>query len=192
MKVDFLIIGQGLCGTWLSYYLHKANRSFVVIDNNQPGTSSRIAAGIFNPVTGRRLVKAWMIDELLPSLEKSYAELGNDLNITAISRKNIIDFFPDPFMKESFRQRVLEKYNYLHLSENPFAFQTYFNYEFGYGEIGPAYTVHLETILPAWNKYLKLNNCLMEEEFVLPGLEVFEKEIRYKEIITEKIIFCDG
>ena len=192
MHTEFLIIGQGLCGTWLSYYLHKAHRSFIVIDNNQQNTSTRIAAGIINPVTGRRLVKAWMIDELLPNIEKSYTELGNDLDITAISQKNIIDFFPDPFMKESFRQRVSENNSYLHLSQNLLPFHTYFNYEFGYGEISPAYTAHLETILPAWNAFLKLNNCLMDEEFVLSGLEVFEKEIRYKEIKTEKLIFCDG
>jgi len=192
MHTEFLIIGQGLCGTWLSYWLHKAKRSFLVIDNNQLGTSSRIAAGIINPVTGRRLVKAWMIDELLPGIKKSYTELGNDLNITAISHRNIIDFFPDPFMKESFLKRVFENCGYLHLSENPLSFHTYFNYEFGYGEIGPAYTAHLETILPAWNAYLKLNNCLIEEDFVLSGLEVSEKEIRYKDIKTEKLIFCDG
>jgi len=192
MKVEFLIIGQGLCGTWLSYYLHKAKRSFLVIDNNQLDTSSRIAAGIINPVTGRRLVKAWMIDELLPGLKKSYTELGNDLKITAITQKNIIDFFPDPFMKESFQQRVLENNNYLHLSENLLSFQTHFKYEFGYGEISPAYTAHLETILPAWNAYLKLNNCLIEEDFELSGLEVSEKGIQYKDIKTEKLIFCDG
>lgn len=192
MKVEFLIIGQGLCGTWLSYYLHKANRSFLIIDNNQQDTSSRIAAGIINPVTGRRLVKAWMIDELLPEIEKSYTELGNDLNITAISQKNIIEFFPDPFMKESFRQRISENNDYLHLSENHLSFQTHFNYAFGYGEISSAYLVHLETILPAWNKYLKLNNCLIEENFELAGLKVSEKEIQYKDLKTDKLIFCDG
>jgi glycine/D-amino acid oxidase-like deaminating enzyme len=29
---NFLIIGQGLCGTWLSYELLKAGASFIVID----------------------------------------------------------------------------------------------------------------------------------------------------------------
>src|SRR5215204_1571960 len=65
---EFLIIGQGISGTWLSYYLQKANKSFVVIDNDQPNSASRVAAGIINPVTGRRIVKTWMIDELLSFL----------------------------------------------------------------------------------------------------------------------------
>jgi glycine/D-amino acid oxidase-like deaminating enzyme len=64
MQTEFLIVGQGISGTWLSYYLQKANRSFIVIDNEQPNSASRVAAGIINPVTGRRIVKTWMIDEL--------------------------------------------------------------------------------------------------------------------------------
>jgi glycine/D-amino acid oxidase-like deaminating enzyme len=76
MVVDYLIIGQGISGTWLSYYLEKANRSFIVIDNDQPNSASRVAAGIINPVTGRRIVKTWMIDELLSFLIPAYEELG--------------------------------------------------------------------------------------------------------------------
>src|SRR5688572_14344251 len=45
-QTEFLIIGQGISGTWLSYYLQKANKSFLVIDNNQSNSASRIAAGI--------------------------------------------------------------------------------------------------------------------------------------------------
>ncbi len=86
MQVDYLIIGQGIAGTFLSYYLEKENRSFFVIDNNKPSAASRIAAGIINPVTGRRLVKTWMIDELLPFIHREYNELGKALGIKAISQ----------------------------------------------------------------------------------------------------------
>ncbi|HKC36540.1 MAG TPA: FAD-dependent oxidoreductase, partial [Chitinophagaceae bacterium] len=99
MQTDFLIIGQGISGTWLSYYLQKANKSFIVIDNDQPNAASRIAAGIINPVTGRRIVKTWMIDELLTFLVLAYEELGNELSIKAIERKSLIDFHPTPQMK---------------------------------------------------------------------------------------------
>jgi glycine/D-amino acid oxidase-like deaminating enzyme len=87
MVVDYLIIGQGISGTWLSYYLEKANKSFFVIDNDEPSSASRVAAGIINPVTGRRIVKTWMIDELLSVLIPAYTALGNELNIKAIEKK---------------------------------------------------------------------------------------------------------
>ena len=52
--------------TMLSYEFAKAGLSFLVIDDGDPSASSRVAAGMINPVTGRRIVKTWMIDTLLP------------------------------------------------------------------------------------------------------------------------------
>lgn len=192
MQPEFIIVGQGICGTWLSYYLQKVNKSFLVIDNNQPNTSSRIAAGIINPVTGRRIVKTWMIDEFIPFIKEAYNELGNDLGITAISQKNIIEFFPNPFMRESFLKRFAEDSSYLQHPEDDEIFKTHFNYEFGYGEIVPAFTAHLETILPAWRKSLQSKNCLLEESLETNQLKIGASSVEYKNIKADKIIFCDG
>jgi len=60
MQVDVLIIGQGICGTMLSWWLEKAGMSYVVADDPKPDSASRVAAGVINPVTGRRMVKTWM------------------------------------------------------------------------------------------------------------------------------------
>ena len=79
MTVDYLIIGQGVSGTFLSYYLEKENKSFLVIDDNQPNSPSRIAAGIINPVTGRRMVSVWMAEEILPAAWKAFTENGHHL-----------------------------------------------------------------------------------------------------------------
>src|SRR5690349_15669170 len=114
MEIDVIIVGQGICGTFLSYYLEKENVSYKVIDKIDPNSPSRIAAGIINPVTGRRLVTVWMVDQILPYAWKAYTEIGNDLNITAISHKNIIDFFPNPFMREGFLQKIETGDQYVH------------------------------------------------------------------------------
>lgn len=192
MRIDYLVIGQGISGTWLSYYLQKAGKSFIVIDNNDKKAPSRLAAGIINPVTGRRHATVWMADELLPFAWNAYNELGEILNIKAISQKNIIDFFPSPQMRLSFQQRVEEKGEYVSLDETGQDFYSLFNYELGYGYVKPVYTAHLETITPAWRQHLKNNKQLQEEEFEISLLELNENKIRYKEIIAEKIIFCDG
>ena len=34
------------------------------------------AAGLINPVTGRRMVTTWMIDELMPFARNAYREIG--------------------------------------------------------------------------------------------------------------------
>src|SRR6185295_10715151 len=88
MMKDVLIVGQGICGTFLSWYLEQAGLSFVVIDEEQTHTASRAAAGLINPVTGRRIVKTWMIDELLDFAKKAYGEMAPD----CMRQVDLIDF----------------------------------------------------------------------------------------------------
>lgn len=192
MHTEFLIIGQGISGTFLSYYLQKEGRSFLVIDNNYVNSSSRIAGGIINPVTGRRMVMVWMADEILPAAWNAYQEIGTDLGIIAISQKNIIDFFPNPFMWENFLKRIEEGNSYIKTCEDPGIFNPNFNYEFGCGEISPAYIAHLETLLPSWRQRLLQQDLLLEEDFVFEQLKLTAGKVQYKNIEADKIIFCDG
>ncbi len=192
MNLEYLIVGQGISGTWLSYYLQKENKSFLVIDNKQSNAPSRLAAGIINPVTGRRHAEVWMADEILPFAWEAYTEMGNQLGITAISRKDVIDFFPSPQMRLGFQQRVDEQASYVSLAKEDNSFSNLFNYEFGYGEIKPVYTAHLETILPAWRQQLQEKNQLLEEDFHIEELSHTGDAVQYKNIKAQKIIFCDG
>lgn len=192
MNIDVLIIGQGISGTFLSYFLEKEGKSFLVIDNNYNNSPSKIAAGIINPVTGRRLVTVWMVDEVLPFAWHAYQQIGHDLGIIAISQKTIIDFFPNPFMRESFLQKIESGDKYVHAYPEQNHFNPFFNYDLGCGEIRPVYTAHLETLLPAWQEYLKNKQMLLEENFEINELKIEEDRILYKDIIASKIIFCDG
>jgi len=192
MQIDYLIIGQGISGTWLSYFLQKESKSFLVIDNNNVFAPSRISAGIINPVTGRRHVEVWLANEILPFAWKAYSEIGKELDITAISHKNIIDFFPSPQMRVSFLQRVEEKNEYVHSYPEQNHFNHLLQYDFGCGEIRPVYTAHLETLLPAWRTTLIEKGQLLEEDFDITELKVSPEKIQYKNITAEKIIFCDG
>jgi glycine/D-amino acid oxidase-like deaminating enzyme len=192
MNTDVFIIGQGICGSFLSWYLKKEGKSFLVIDNNDSNASSRIAAGIINPVTGRRMVTVWMADEIIPFAWEAYNQIGTELGITAIHHRNIIDFFPNPFMREGFLQKIQSGDQYLHPFPEQNHFNHFFHYDFGCGEIRPAYTVNLEHLLPAWRRELKSNNELLEENFEIDKLTMEKEKIRYRDIIADRIIFCDG
>jgi len=192
MNIDVLIIGQGISGTFLSYYLQNEGKSFLVIDNNYSRSPSKIAAGIINPVTGRRLVTVWMVEDIMPFAWKAYQAIGHALGINAISQKSIIDFFPNPFMRESFLQKIETGDQYVHAYPEQNHFNNFFNYELGCGEIRPVYTAHLETLLPAWRSHLLKDNFLWEEDFEISHLKVEAEKIYYNDIVAEKIIFCDG
>src|SRR5687768_9443239 len=75
MRADILIVGQGLAGTWLAWELERAGISFEVVDAGHGKAASSLAAGIINPITGRRFVKSWRIETLLPAAGVAYREM---------------------------------------------------------------------------------------------------------------------
>ena len=75
MEIDFLIIGQGLAGSALGYRLTKAGKKVLLIDQPSQNQSSSVAAGLYNPVTGRKMVKTWMGELLFPAIVPFYKEL---------------------------------------------------------------------------------------------------------------------
>jgi len=68
----WLVVGQGLAGTVLALSLVQQGQRVVVVDAALPYASSRAAAGIYNPVTGKRRQLTWAAAELWPALEAFY------------------------------------------------------------------------------------------------------------------------
>ncbi|TXF91418.1 FAD-binding oxidoreductase [Neolewinella aurantiaca] len=80
--MKFLIIGQGLAGTLTGRRLELAGHTVHYIDAPEQTASSSVAAGIINPITGRRFVKSWRIDELIPEAKSCYLEFEKLLGLT--------------------------------------------------------------------------------------------------------------
>jgi len=188
MMKDVLIVGQGICGTFLSWYLEQAGRSFVVIDEEQFHTASRAAAGLINPVTGRRIVKTWMIDELLDFAQKAYGEMAPG----CMRQVDLIDFFPTAQMRLAFLDRLNTDPQYIQLAADDHAWDSSFHYELGFGIIAPCYLVDLPKLLPAARRRMLDQGTLCEEHFDQQALTVRPDGIQYKDIIARMIIFCDG
>ena len=73
-SVDYIIVGQGLAGSCLALQLLKENKRIVVIDEPDEHSATQVAAGLFNPVTGRIMTKTWKADLLFPYLHEFYRE----------------------------------------------------------------------------------------------------------------------
>lgn len=192
IKTEYLIIGQGISGTFLSWYLRKSGHSFMMIDDGNRFSSSRVAAGVINPVTGRRIVKTWMIETLIPFALTAYHEIAADLNTTAILPKRIIDFFPSAQMLLAFRERAAEETEYLSLPNDAAVYAEHFKYDLGFGEIHHGYMVQLQALLSAWRRRLLDESGLREERYQSDELTVKTDGVRYRDIEAEKVIFCDG
>lgn len=74
MRIDVLIVGQGLAGSLLAWELMRHQYRVLVVDNGEEN-ASQVAAGLVNPVTGQRLVKSRDVETLLPAAMACYRQL---------------------------------------------------------------------------------------------------------------------
>ena len=79
MTPRFLIIGGGLAGTTLAWRLHQRGLPFMIVDREEPFTSSKVAAGLVTPITGMRLSLSWRFGELYPEALAFYRSLESML-----------------------------------------------------------------------------------------------------------------
>ena len=79
MTPRILIIGGGLAGTSLAWRLHERGLPFLIVDRDEPLTSSKVAAGLVTPITGMRLSLSWRFGELYPEALAFYRDLESKL-----------------------------------------------------------------------------------------------------------------
>jgi glycine/D-amino acid oxidase-like deaminating enzyme len=191
-ETEVLVIGQGLAGTCLSWWLHQSGISFKVIDRPDANSASMRAAGLINPVTGRRFVKTWMIEELLPFAENMYREMEIFLGESLVSGVTVIDFFPSVQMLQAFVDRYKEDPAFLYPGEDREKYAGSFRYELGWGSIQPCLLVDVEKLLLSWRRWLNQNGLLTESQFEFSKLMTDAKGVVYSNIHYRYIIFCDG
>ena len=187
-----LIIGQGIAGTWLSYWFSKKGAEVVMIDEDRPNTSTRVASGVINPVTGRQVVTTWMADTLLPFAEKHYKQLGEAIGAEVIRNCGILAFPPSGQMMEAYQQKISEESPYVHHVEEAGQFEQHFRFPFGVVHISPAYWVDLQTLLEGWQRKMRENNRLKQEVFDEGLLQVHTDGVVYKDLEADYVFYCNG
>lgn len=72
--MDYIIIGLGIAGAALALQLRRRGCKVVIFDEPYEHQASRVAAGLFNPITGKLMTKTWNADVLFPYLHDFYRE----------------------------------------------------------------------------------------------------------------------
>jgi glycine oxidase len=192
-KIDYLIVGQGLAGSAVALQLIKRRKKILVIDQPHNNTSSRIAAGLFNPLTGRNLKKTWMADPIFSYLPEFYREAER---LTAASFLHSIPVYR-PFFS------VEEQNEWMGKSTDP-AFadyvnkistektSSYINDPFGGLIINHCGYLETSKYVNAVRALLENEDSFLEEVFDQNLLEIFPSHVKYKNFIAKKIILCEG
>lgn len=76
-----LIVGQGLAGSCLAWEFLRRGVPFRITDRGEGG-STRVAAGLINPITGKNFEPSWRIAEFYPQAIRFYRQLEEDFGET--------------------------------------------------------------------------------------------------------------
>ena len=192
-KLPFIIVGQGIAGSLLAWFLEQANQPFFIIDNQHRTASSKIAAGIINPITGRRFVKSWMIDELMPLAKATYQAIGLRFNTELWEDYDIIRYFANNAEGNNWLSKTTwEGYDkYLKKDKNATHLNDYIFDEAGSGTVVGA-KVDLGKVTHLLQQHFEEKGNLIAQEFDYKQLKFKSNRVIYKDITAGKIIFCEG
>ncbi len=192
MKVDAVVVGQGLAGTLLSYFLMTNNKSVLVIDSPDHKSASMHSSGVVNPITGRRFVKSWLIDEILPFAKETYQslELLLDKNLIQSQQIKKIIHSVEEINNLSASAGTQDYLPYLSSEEIKHLDEKRFHNPYGYFEIHQSFRVDVKSLLSSFRSFLEKKGFLMDERFDYRLLDVSSST--YKNICFDKLIFCEG
>lgn len=193
-KVDLIIVGQGIAGTNLAYFAEQKELDILVFDNDHRGAASMVAAGLVNPLTGRKYVKSWMIDDLLPFAKTTYNAMGERLGIKACTERNIFRALYGPKEENLFLSKANDEKTayYINKDADSGQFHDKVKGALNYGCVTGGMQVHLQVLLSAYREYLIDKNQLINERFDYQKLICLERGFQYGDIIADNIIFAEG
>ena len=192
--LDLLIIGQGLAGSAVAIRALARNYRIMVIDEPSQNISSAIAAGLFNPVTGRKMVKTWLADELFVELHRFYP------GVERMTGKKF--FHPMPVYRPFFSVEEQNEWmgKSVDMAYRDFVGEVSGSPRFGdtardpFGGLLLKQCGYLDTrtYLAAVRGYLSERGSIIRGQFQADKLEIAGGTLRYGSLQPRKIIFCQG
>ena len=193
MIFDFIIVGQGLAGSVLAYSLVKKNKKVLVIDGLSKPSASKVAAGLYNPVTGMRLVKTWNADILFPFLENFYGQLEAELKLKLIFPTAIFRPFDSIEIQNDWIARSCRPDLIDYIVPSPaLNFENFVNAPLG-GMLGSkSGYVDVKQLLEGCRNFFIAHESFRNENFDFDFLQTDAEKVIYKNDMAAKIIFCEG
>ena len=192
IKVEYLIIGQGLAGSNLAFHLLNENKSVLIVDKHRKNTSSKVAAGLMNPVTGRRFAKTWLAEKIFPYAKSFYKDKEQLLKGNFYHEVSIHRYFGSIEDQNTWMGRSsdneIKPYIGHFSEENTKGIQN----TFGGAEILNGGWLDTNVFLELSRKYFIENDCLIDDDFTISSLKKDTKKIEWNDIQVENIIFCEG
>lgn len=122
---DCIIIGAGIAGMVSARVLLDAGYDILIIDNARKGSASMIAAGLINPITGKRFEPSWRYDDFMSIARQFYSDCEHQDGANVYYR-------PFPMLRVFADEKERDTFHRKNMSES---LQRYIGQQFGKDDI---------------------------------------------------------
>jgi glycine oxidase len=188
---NIAVVGAGITGSTLAFQLKKFGYSVLLIDKPELSSSSRIAAGVYNPIVFKRTTLAWKAKETILSCIDFYNEAGKETGINFHIQTNLYRILSGyEEQNEWVRKSAMPVYD---IFMDDVVFTTELKNcktPYGYTRIKNTGYILTNEFMQAIRNYIGIENCL-DEQFEHSTLKIGQS-FTYGDFSFDKIVFCEG
>lgn len=191
---DVLVVGQGVAGSVLALTLERYGCSVTVASSAALLAASAVAAGIVNPLTGRKLVRTWDADRLFPYLHQFYTAAEQQLNTSFFTPLNIYRPYRNEAERASYQQVIADPdlAQYIGPPGNESVYGAVVNNPLGGLRVMQAGWVDLPAFVGAVRAYFIQKNRFITADVQPENLTVDSDSVAYSDVRYRYVIFCEG
>ena len=189
--VDGIIVGQGLAGSLLAHECIQNGLTILVVDDKHKTSSTKVAAGIMNPLVGPRLTPLLQDYDAIQRLSKYYKALQNSLGASFLHEHRLIRFLSTPLECQSYRHRITRSdgpklvpptQDWSHrcvIGEHQF-------------ELHAVPQVDTTVFLDAMKNFLMRHNALINQRVSHNDIDCSEGQVNWQGLRAKWLVFCEG
>ncbi len=189
---DFLIIGQGLAGSLAAWMLAAKGVRVAVVDNGAPLTSSKVAAGMFNPINTKRFTVMTDAERLIEDALSIYQNIEQQLEVTIVHRQPIYNVFGNTKEGNDYTLKLEHPFFNKYTESTPQP-EPHIRQPFGVFEVSKLCGwVDIKTLLTAIRNWLQREQLLIEKQLDYAQLTFNGRFWNFGSIEATHVISCEG
>lgn len=188
---EFLIVGRGLAASVLMHQFNEAGITFQTVGLPLLSTSSRVAAGLWNPIVFKRLTAGWLAKEFTDGVMPFYQACERLTGTRFATERTIIRPFNEEQEEKLWSRRADDT-----LSDflDPIIYRDNFPKGFiihrGFGLVKRSGNLDVAAFIDATEQVFKafITTDKVEYADILPQTN----SVSWKQVLAKNIVFCEG
>jgi glycine/D-amino acid oxidase-like deaminating enzyme len=192
---DYIIVGQGLAGTLLDYFLTKSGARILVIDHHHNHAASKVAAGVINPITGRNFVLSWRFQDFYHVALQTYDELSSLLGDSYWINQSIIRTLGNIEEETQWISKSADDVigQYIQYPTHIGAWSSWTKWNGNHAQIIKSGRVELNKLITAYKQHLIDQSKYLDDYYDESKLDTSDNVcLSYGDIKAYNIVYCQG